>query len=366
MINRLVIENLKHRRLRTVLSALSIGFQVTMILAVAGLSRGMLEDSRNRAKGVGADIWIKPPGASAISLTGASMPQSVLRYFREVPHVKLATGTAVQPIGGISTITGIDYDAFVAMSGPFRFLDGGPFQSDDDVIVDQYYAEQQKLKAGDTVTILNHQWRVCGVVEPGKLARLFVRLPRLQELTNSEGKLNQAFLKLDDPARAQEVIRYLKSQPELTGYSIYSIEEFLSMFSMSNVPGLQAFIYVIIGLSLVIGFLVVGLTMYTTVLERTREIGILKALGASPVDIIGILVRETVVLAVAGWIAGILLSLGAHWAINTQVRANLQSEIVPDWWPIALAVSLTASLLGALYPGLRAARQDAIEALSYE
>ncbi|MEJ5369133.1 MAG: ABC transporter permease [Bryobacteraceae bacterium] len=366
MINRLVLENLKHRRLRTTLSALSIGFQVTMILAVAGLSRGMLQDSMNRARGVGADIWIKPPGASAISLSGASMPQSVLRYFRGVPHVKLATGTALQPIGGISTIAGIDYDEFVAMSGPFRFLEGGPFQSDDDVIVDEYYASQQKLRAGDTVVILNHKWRVCGVVEPGKLSRLFVRLHRLQELTNSEGKLSQAFLKLDDPSRTREVVEYLKSQPELTGYSIYSIEEFLSLFSMSNVPGLRAFIYVIIGLSLIIGFLVVGLTMYTTVLERTREIGILKALGASPFDIIGILVRETVVLAVAGWAVGILLSLGAHWMINNQVRANLQSEIAPDWWPIALAVSLTASLLGAVYPGLRAARQDAIEALSYE
>jgi len=366
LINRLVLENLKHRKLRTALSALSIGFQVTMILAVAGLSRGMLEDSRNRARGVGADIWVKPPGSSVISLSGASMPESVLRYFRQVPHVRIATGTVVQPIGGVSTITGIDYDEFVAMSGPFRFLEGGPFQGDDDVIVDQYYAEQNRVRAGDTITLLNHKWRVCGVVEPGKLARLFARLHRLQQLTGSEGKLSQLFLKLDDPARTQEVVRYLKNQPELAGYMIYSIEEFLSLFTMNNVPGLKAFIYVIIGLSLIIGFLVVGLTMYTTVLERTREIGILKALGASPLDIVNILVRETVMLAVAGWIAGILLSFGAHWLINTQVRANLQSQIVPDWWPIALAVSLAASLLGALYPGLRAARQDAIEALSYE
>lgn len=108
MINRLVVENLKHRKLRTVLSALSIGFQVTMILAVTGLSRGMLQDSVNRAKGAGADIWIKPPGASAISLTGASMPESTLCYFGATPHVRLATGTAVQPMGDISTMTGID------------------------------------------------------------------------------------------------------------------------------------------------------------------------------------------------------------------------------------------------------------------
>lgn len=366
MINRLVFENLKHRKLRTILSALSIGFQVTMILAVTGLSRGMLQDSVNRAKGAGADIWIKPPGASAISLTGASMPQSVLLFFRSVPHVRLATGTAVQPIGGISTMTGIEYEQFVAMSGPFRFLEGGPFQGPDDILIDRYYAEQQNLHVGGVIKLLNHDWRVAGVVEPGKLARLFAQLGRLQELTNSEGKVNQAFLKLDDPGKTREVIDYLKKKPELDGYSIYSIEEFVSLFSVNNVPGLRAFIYVIIALSLVIGFLVVGLTMYTTVLERTREIGILKALGASPFDIVGILVRETTLLAAGGWLTGLFLSSGANWAINHYVRASLQSELAPDWWPIALGVSLTASLLGALYPGLRAARQDAIEALSYE
>jgi len=366
LINRLVFENLKHRKLRTGLSALSIGFQVTMILAVAGLSRGMLQDSIKRAKGVGADIWVKPPGASAISLSGASMPEKILTYFRRVPHVTHAVGTTIQLIGGISTMSGIDYGQFVALSGNFKFIEGGPFTNPDDIIIDTWYAEQQQKRVGDTLKLINHDWRVCGVVEPGKLSRLFVPIKRLQELTNSETKLSQAFLKVDDPKRTAEVISGLKKEPELEGYAIYSIEEWLSLFSVNNVPGLKAFIYVVIGLSIIIGFLVVGLTMYTTVLERTREIGIMKALGAAPLDIINILVRETLLLALAGWLAGLVLSFGANWAINRFVRANLQSEITPDWWPIALAVSVIASVMGALYPGLRAARQDAIEALSYE
>ena len=191
-------------------------------------------------------------------------------------------------------------------------------------------------------------------------------MTRLQELTNNQDKLSQVLLKVDDPKNTQGVIASLKKIPELEGYTIYSIEEFVSMFSFNNVPGLRAFIWVIIGLSVMIGFLVVSLTMYTTVLERTREIGILKALGASPADILNILVRETAVLAVAGWVAGILISFAANWAINHFVHSNLQSEITPDWWPITFGIAMGASLLGALYPGLRAARLDAIEALSYE
>jgi putative ABC transport system permease protein len=123
---------------------------------------------------------------------------------------------------------------------------------------------------------------------------------------------------------------------------------------------------VIIGLSIVVGFLVVFLSMYTAVLERTREVGILKALGASPGYVLNIIFRETVLLAVAGSVIGILLTYGSRWAIMTLVPSSLTQKIVPGWWPIAGAISVVGALLGSMYPAWKAARQDAIEALSYE
>lgn len=364
MINRLVLENLRHRKLRTGLTALSIGFQVVMILTIVGLSRGMLQDSANRARGVGADIWVKSPDSSMLGLTSGGMPENLIPYYAHRPHVVAAAGSLVAVIGGISTISGIDYDQFTALSGPFQFLSGGPFRGPDSLMVDSEWAEQNKKRVGDTVQLLNRDWRVCGIVRPGKLARVFVPLATLQTLTHNTGKVTQAFLRLDDHRNTQAVIDALKAdQPE---YKIFPLEELLRQFAPENLPMLQSFIYVITGLSIVVGFLVVSLTMYTAVLERTREIGILKALGAAPVDILGMLARETIVLAAGGWIAGIVLSYLANWAINHFVRASLQSVITPDWWPRVAAIALVASLLGAIYPGLRAARQDAIEALSYE
>jgi putative ABC transport system permease protein len=365
LINRLVFENLRHRKLRTGLSALSIGFQVTMILAVVGLSHGMLKDSADRAKGVGADIWVKPPHTSLIGLSAATMPAKLLEnYFLKQPHVIKAVGTYTVPLGGVSTLTGIDYKEFTALSGPLKFIEGHPFRSKTDVIVDRWYSETYNKHVGDTVKALEMDWHICGVVEPGKLARMFVPIDTLQDKMNTPGKVSQALLKVDNPANTRAVIASMKA--DLLDYNIYSIEELVSQFSIENVAGLKAFIYVIIGLSIIIGFLVVSLTMYTTVLERTREIGILKALGASPADIMGLLVRETMLLALAGWIAGILISFGANWAINHFVRASLQSVIAADWWFRVAIIAVTASLLGALYPGMRAARQDAIEALAYE
>jgi putative ABC transport system permease protein len=144
------------------------------------------------------------------------------------------------------------------------------------------------------------------------------------------------------------------------------MDEFVSMFSVEKVGGLSAFIGVIIGLSVVIGFLVVFLSMYTAVLERTREIGILKALGATPAFVLGILLRETFVLALAGSALGILFSYVTRWLLVVLVPASLSQHIVPGWWPIAGGIALAGAMLGSAYPGWRAARQDPIEALSYE
>ncbi len=288
----------------------------------------------------------------------------MLAYFAAQPHVRLAGGTTVYPIGGINTVTGIDLDEFNKISGGFKYLSGGPFRKPDDIIVDDFYANQNKLAVGSTVRLLNRDWHVSGIVEPGKLARIVVQRHELQDLVGATGKLSQIFIKLDNPANTDQVIAALKKQ--LPDYPMYSIEELTSLYSVSNVPGLSAFIGVIIGLSIVVGFLVVFLSMYTAVLERTREVGILKALGASPGYVLDIIFRETVLLAVAGSVIGILLTYGSRWAIMTLVPSSLTQKIVPEWWPIAGAISVVGALLGSMYPAWKAARQDAIEALSYE
>jgi len=346
------------------LSVIAVGVQVTMMLTLVGLSHGMLDDSKNRARGVGADIWVKPPGSSVISFSAAGMPQAMLDFFRKLPETESVTGNIVQPVGGVNTVTGLDLEEFNRVSGGFRYLAGGPFQGPMDAIVDEYYARQNKLSVGSKVNLLNRDWRVSGIVEPGKLARIVIPRETLQDLTGNTGKLSQIFLKLKDPSRVDQVVAGLRER--LPGYQIFSIEEFTSMFSVENVPALRAFINIVIGLSVVVGFLVVFLSMYTAVLERTREIGVMKALGASPVYVLNILFRETVLLALIGSAVGILLTFGTRWAVMTLVPASLTQTIVPYWWPIASAIAVAGALLGAVYPGLKAARQDAVEALAYE
>jgi len=365
---KLVLENLKHRPMRSLLSILLIGVPVTLILCLVGLSHGFIEDSQRRQRGIGADILMRPKSSSILSLNAAPIPQQMVDYVAKQPHVTMATGVFSVAAEGVTLgATGINYDEFAKMSGGFKFISGGPFQRPDDIILDDFYADQTKAKVGDTITLLNSKWHVCGIMESGKLAHIVMPIDTLRERNSNHGNVNQIYIKVDSPANIKPTIDYLKGpQGRLEDYPIYSMDEFTSLLNVNNVPALAGFIAVVMGIGVVIGFAVVCLSMYMAVLQRTREIGILKSLGASKSFILAIILSEALFLGVGGTILGILMSYGAASLIHALKPASLPMIIVYEWWPIAGAITVVGALLGALYPGLTAAAHDPIEALSYE
>jgi putative ABC transport system permease protein len=362
---KLVFENLKHRPMRSLLSFLLIGVPVTLILTLVGLTHGMIEDSQQRQRGSGADIVVRGTNAAgAINFSGATLSEKFVNFLQKQPHVQMAVGVLSHNIQLPLTVTGIDLDRFTALSGGFTYLEGGPFRQPDDVIIDRYYSAERHVHAGDTIMLMNRPWHISGVVEGGKLSHIFVPLKILQEMDSSTDKVSQIFLKLDNPANTAAVIQALKEK--LPEYPIYSMEELTSMINVNNIGGVKEFTWVVVGIGVVIGFAVVCLSMYMAVLQRTREIGILKSLGGSNGFILGIVFMEAMLLGVGGTLLGIAMSFGAKWLIHTFVPASIQMAIVPEWWPIALGITLASAAFGALYPGLRAAHHDPIEALAYE
>ena len=367
MTGKLVLENLKHKPMRSLLSILLIAVPVTLILTLVGLSRGMIADSERRARGSGADIMVRGKTSKALlTQSAATMPEKeFLEFFAKQPHVQAAMGVVTHSIELPLIVNGVDLDLFNQMSGGLTYLAGGPFQAPTDVIIDRFYADQKKKQVGDTLDLLGGTWRISGIIEGGKLSHILVPLKELQRLDNASGKVSQFYLKLDNPANTNAVIDQLKLK--LPDYPIMSMEELSSQIRESvNSQGLSAFIVVIMAIGVIIGFAVVCLSMYMAVLQRTREVGILKSLGASKAYILRLILTEALLLGVGGTILGILMSYGARWAIERFQPASFQMEIVFSWWPRALLITLIAAIFGALYPGLTAASHDPIEALAYE
>ena len=368
MLFTLAWENVRFRPVRTLLSILLLALPVTLILTLIGLSNGVTNASAQRVSGVGADIMVRPPGSSIISMSGLPLPEKLVDVLSHEPHVAIATGVGVQTfgLGGFDNVTGIDLESFSRMSGGLTMVAGRMFRNPGEIVLDSYYAAQQHVHVGDKIKVLNREWTICGIVEPGKLTHVFVPLHELQDLVSASGKITFVYIKLDDPARTDEVVNALRAKYE--NYPIYSMKEMLSFISNSadNNPMLKGFINSVIGLGILIGFAVAFLAMYMAVLQRTREIGIFKSLGATNGFIMGLILAEASALGLGGTILGIAFSFATRSIMSIVEPASLPEAIVPAWWPIAGVIVVGAAMLGALYPGILAVRQDPIEALAYE
>ncbi|MGA3104672.1 MAG: ABC transporter permease [Terriglobales bacterium] len=368
MMNRMIVGNLVHRPVRSLISIVAVALEVTLILLIVGLSLGMLRDNRTRNAGIGADVIVLPPGSSFIAgLTGAPMPVKIGEVLAKLPHVTSVAPvvTTIGTAGTVEIIAGIDLRSYESLSGGFHFLEGGPFQQPYDVLVDDLFAQSKHVKVGDTIDILNNKFRISGIVERGKGARKFVQMSTLQDLIGAKDKATIFYLKLDDPANADAVVDEIKRVPGMERHTVNTMASYLAAMSTSNIPLLSTFINVVVGISMVIGFIVIFQAMYTAVMERTREIGILKSMGASKFYIVNVVLRETFLLALAGIILGIGISMASRVALAH--KFPLMQVVVDGGWIIrATVISIVGALLGALYPAFKAAQKDPIDALAYE
>lgn len=267
MISKLVVANLSQRPIRTFLSVLLIAIPVTLMLTLVGLSHGFVDDSSRRTRGIGADVIVRSPDSRVGTVGLSNLPEKLIERLAQLPHVSFATGVASHLVSGWTTVSGIDLPAFERMSGKFIFREGHSFEKPDDILLDTYYAQQTHVHAGSRINLLNREWNVAGIVEPGKLAHIFLPLATLQDLDGATGKVAQIYLKLDDPANTNIVVDSIKNL--LPGYNIYSVEELVSLTSVDNVPFLRPLLNVIIGVAVLIGAAVASLSMYMAVQQRS-------------------------------------------------------------------------------------------------
>jgi putative ABC transport system permease protein len=355
--------NIAARPLRCALSVIAIAIQVILVLMIVGLTSGVISEWGKRVEGVGADIMVQPPNASIfIAFSSAVMPESLGDQIGALPGVDEVAPTVIltEP-KNLIMIYGIDYKRFNALSRGFLYRAGRAFENPDEVLADDIIAQQKHLKVGDHVTLLNRPFTVCGIVAHGKGARYFISLKTAQEAAGVENRVSMFYVRSKGNTEATRA-EILKLSPD---NRVRSMSEYVSLMSSSNLPELKPFVRSMVGLGVVISFLVVLLNMHTMVMERTREVGILKALGFSKLDIVRMLLGETLVLTLLGSGLGILLTFLTQ-AILKQVNPGLMILITPRWIVSSILLALVGAAAGVAYPALRAASYDPVVALAYE
>lgn len=358
--------SVRQRPVRTLVSIVGVALGIVLIVMIVGLSHGMLREQGRRNSNVGAElVFSRPHSFGPGSSSALSLPVQYAEKIAEIPGVKAVSGVGMflKPSNqsfGMELVEGIDYPTYTAVTS-LQIKEGKALTEDDEVIIDPVYAENKKVKLGDTIDIFNRKFRIAGIYQPEIGSRLKVKLSVMQQLLGSAERCTLVYIKCNQPDAQQQMAKtILDAYP---GNDIVFTRDLQSMYE-KGIPAINVFIKVVVGVAIVISTLVIMLAMYTTITERTREIGILKSLGASNRFIITEIEKEALLISALG----ILLGFCASVIIKVLIMryTSLLIELETRWLLYAAISGLISGLLGALYPALRAAKQDPIKALSYD
>jgi putative ABC transport system permease protein len=362
----LVTSNIRQRPIRTLVSVAGVALGVVLIMLFTGLARGMSNDLQRRATNVRAELIFMRPGAIQLSSMAANLDTRYVDRLKQIEGVEeaLPVFRHINPGTkgvGFEQIDGVDWDAYARMNGINIVAGHGP-QALDEVVIDEVKAQQNNFHVGNRLkTLGDKDYRIAGIYSPESGARVKMSLEAMQKALEAEGKCTFIFLKLRNPDQLQEVAQRIDR--ELPGNTIQPTREVFTSFEKS-IPLLSVFLRVLVVLAAVVSSVVVMLAMYTTITERTREIGILKAMGASRGYIVGIIEKEAILISVIGLIVGFAISLVTGYLIHKAY--GLVFEYSWRWALVAAVIGVVGGIVGALYPAWRASNLDPVNALAYE
>jgi putative ABC transport system permease protein len=361
----LITANIKSRPTRTVISVLAVALGVILLLIVGGIAKGTITDYLGRTVAMGADFIFQAPGSSVLyAFSDAALNEKIAGAIEEVPGVAAVTPVLSKfSAAQFGLVFGIDLESYNKFPGRLEILSGTPSLKGDEVIIDQSYASAKKLSPGMTLNVLDHDYTVTAICRPGAVVRVFVPLETLKKLSGTPDKVTIMFIKAAPDSNLDTVYQRLRTKFE--HYSIIRATDPNLLLAETPLPGLREFRLLLIVVSMMLSFMVILLAMYTTIYERTREIGILKSLGASQRFIVGMILKESAMICGLGSILGILVS-GIIREVIVSRFPTLQVAMNFDDLVRGLILGLVAGTLGALYPAYKAARMDPVKALSYE
>lgn len=362
----LVLANLRVRPFRTLISVVGVALGVVLVILFTGLAQGMSNDMAKRAANWKAEIVFTRPGAMELQSSNAPVSTTYANRLLEiegvqstVPVIRYIT-TNSEERWGIQQLDGVDWQPFATMN-EMQIVQGNAPQTNDEIVIDERLLNDKNYKVGDSMELLGKNFKIAGVFSPPSGARIKMPLAAMQDALSAPNKCTYILVKIKDGANVDEVAARIEQ--ELPGNQI-NLTRNLVIDAQDRIPGLATFLRVLVGLGAFVSTIFVLLSMYTTITERRKEIGILKSLGASKSFIIKVIEGEAFLIGILGIILGFTVSFLAAFLIEKQFE--LQFEFSKGWIITAIIIAVAGSLFGALYPAWRASDIDPVLVLMNE
>ena len=397
----LPLANILHRKLRTVLSALAVGIGLAMLIVMVSLSRGSIGEVVKRWSSIQAQLWVLPRSVDVITAKGDYIDDRVIERIRQVQLDGKAVAERVIPVfkaslrlaGQEQSVWAVDPDDLDCLLGEHKILKGRRFDAEKEfknliaqkrggqldydpdsiseselatgleVIIDQRLADAAGAKVGNSVEMLGKSFCVVGIMQTGVAARVFTSLQAIRCIKGvSRARSTFYFVRVNEGIEAVAAQEALAA--ELSALRVERTGAFASILG-DSVAIATIIPDVICGISVVVSFLFILLTVYTMVLERTKEIAILRSLGAGSGFICREVISEAVLISIGGIIVGIALGYAGKFLIET-MWPLLTVEIRAQWLGLAVVVGLAGGVISSQVPAWLAVRTEPLVALNIE
>lgn len=363
----LVLKNPFRNRTRLVLSVIGIAIGIATIVALGMVTEGLKESLEEQLKAGGADfVVMKNTSSESASPT---IKQERVDEIAKMNGVKQAAGilTSSRMVGDSQLgLVGINQRDLNMMGA--KLTPGNNYSDDkNEMILGKLAAEKMNKKVGDTITLNGEKYTITGIFETGNKeidTSAAMPLAKVQKMDENDGKVHFIYVKINNNADVNAITKGVeKAYPgELT--TIASLEDFQRANGGLNM--VETASMAISLLAIVIGGIGIINTMIMSVFERTREIGVLKAVGWKGKRILGMILGESIVLTFLAGIVGIVLGLIGIEAIITLTNTTMLLKFTPALALKALGIAVIVGIIGGIYPAYRASRLPPTEALRYE
>ncbi len=363
----MAIRNILRRRTRTALTALGVSIAIAAIVALGGITQGMADSLTSVLTGSQAELMAIEADVSDTSYS--AIDERIGARIAALPDVEAVSGVVFTAIGteDVPMLLVFGYHPREFAIRRLRIVEGEPLTARRQALVGRQATENLGLEVGDTLRLLESRFRVVGIFETGvgyEESGVVIGLREAQALAGKPHQVTWYLIKLRAPERAEEIRDELNGRFPEIAVSLTSefIEDMPDMRTNQEMIGQISFLAMFIG---GVGMLN---TMLMSVLERTREIGVLRALGWRRRQVLGMILREALALGVLGGICGLLLGMGLAWGTLQipVIKGMLSPRYTPQLLVQALLVAVVTGALGGLYPAWRATQMRPVEALRYE
>jgi len=357
----IALRNLFGERTRLAISVGGVAFSVMLILIILSLYRGWQIKSTEYIKGVGNDIWVTQANSADMNTSASIIPTSLQPQLEKISGVTSVDRFIGRPLqlqikDKTVNIYVIGYDTNKQLGGPKKIVEGHGSPSGNEIVIDQVLARSHNISLGDNITISNTSFQVIGITQGANMFLFqfaFIDQQKAAEIFQMEN-LSTYYLINSESSKIDQVIATIKKIP---GIDALSTEAFADKNKQTIDEVFVPIILVLVAISILVGTAVIGLTIYTATVEKSREFGVIKALGGSNMQIYRIIFEQALVSGVIGYFLGVGLTYFFLWLIPQYVSVFVTVTIMSDLIMVFI-ISMVMSLIASYAPVRRIVKID--------